>query len=99
MSDFDFYEVVACTLLFLVATTVRGQILPDITSFVGSGPDYQLLPPPESPDGAFTSPNTTLVSNLSKGIVWNVTWYTSYPSVNLYLMNGQISEALTCNIA
>jgi hypothetical protein len=95
MSNFEFYEVVACTILFLIATTVRGQTT---TTAFTSQPS--LLPPPESPDGAFTSPNTTLVWNLGKGITWNVTWYTSYPSVNLYLITQEInSKALTSNIA
>ncbi|KAI4762619.1 hypothetical protein E4T52_10744 [Aureobasidium sp. EXF-3400] len=76
MSHSSFYRSVAYTLLFLSSTVVRGQTT------------TQLSPAPSYSDGIFTSPNTAATQIFDKGIDINITWATSYDSVNLYLING-----------
>jgi hypothetical protein len=90
MSHSSFYESVAYTLLFLVATIVHGQTT------------TRLPAPPAYADGDFTSPNNAATQIVDNGISLNITWETSYDSVNLYLVTGgdyANSEALTSNNA
>ncbi|KEQ95499.1 hypothetical protein AUEXF2481DRAFT_5100 [Aureobasidium subglaciale EXF-2481] len=67
----------ACTLLFLVGPIVQGQT----TTRLPAAPSYQ--------DGVFSSPDTAITQIVDKGVEMNVTWATSYESVNLYLIFGQ----------
>lgn len=78
MCYYTFHDGIACMLLFLIATAaiVRGQT----TTRLPQAPSYK--------DGVFTSPNTYTTQILDKGIETNVTWTTTYESVNLYLIFG-----------
>lgn len=83
------YASVLYTLLLFVATVVRSQTT-------------TLPPPPKYSDGVFTSPNTAATQIFDNGIKLNVTWNTTFSSVNLYIIFGgdyANSQALTCNIA
>lgn len=100
MSRFGFYGSVVYTLLFLIATTVRSQVLSDpatTTTLFGSLPSA-----PAYADGAFTSPNNEATPILDNGVNLNITWTTTYSTVNLYRITGDDfgnPQALTCNNA
>jgi hypothetical protein len=76
MSHFSLYGGVVYTLLFFVATIVRGQTT------------TRLPAPPSYSDGVFTSPNTYVTQILDNGINVNVSWTTTYQRVNLYFITG-----------
>lgn len=78
------------TLLLLFISNARGQIT---TAFQA---------PALYPDGAFLVPDTVRLPILDQGTLLNVTWTTTYESVNLYFMFGgdyNQPKALTSNTA
>jgi hypothetical protein len=86
MSHSSFSASAAYILLFCVATIVQGQTT------------TRLPPAAAYADGSFTSPNNAATQILDDGINLNITWSTSFPSVNLYLITGDDygnSQALT----
>lgn len=92
MPRFGSYGSIVYSLLVFVATIVRGQT----TAF------STLPPAPTYSDGRFTSPDTSRNQVIDKGVIWNVTWTTSFNSVNLYLIFGDgwnSPKALTSNKA
>ncbi|KAI4728745.1 hypothetical protein E4T49_03527 [Aureobasidium sp. EXF-10728] len=64
-------------LLLLATTTVQAQTT------------TRLPPAPAYRDGVFTSPNTFNTQILDKGSEMNITWTTSYKTVNLFVIFGQ----------
>lgn len=52
---------------------------------------YEHLPPPlPYLDGEFISPNTTFTQIYSEGTQFNITWNSTYPAVNLYLITAEL---------
>ncbi|KAH0032184.1 hypothetical protein KCU78_g2645, partial [Aureobasidium melanogenum] len=64
------------TLLFLLTGIAQGQTT------------TRLPPAPSYTDGVFSSPNTFNTQIIDQGTELNITWTTTYKSVNLYLIFG-----------
>lgn len=77
MHYLNYHGSVTYTLLLSFATIARGQTT---TAFPA---------PSLYPDGAFLVPDTVRLPILDQGTQLNITWTTTYESVNLYLIFGQ----------
>lgn len=61
-----------------------------LSSAIAAEQNLKVLPPPPIYSvGGFTSPNTSTTQVFRPGSQMNVSWYTEYPTVNLYLIYGQ----------